>query len=620
IQVMGITGLLPLLREAQRKGHVKEFSGQTVGVDSYIWLYRGAFACASDLAMGNATTKYITFFMNRARMLRHYGVEPYFVFDGGPLPSKRETELERQRNRELRRKQGVELWAKGRRKEAFEMFQRCVEATPEMARAVIVELKAEGFKYVVAPYEADAQLAFLEAQGMITASISEDSDLIVFGCKRIIFKLDQYGEATVFDRARLDKAKAVKIGGWSDSKIRQMCILSGCDYAASVPRVGLKTAYQYTARSTDIRMAVGLMRADGLSVPDGYEDDAVRADLTFRFQHVYDPQTQTMVHVSQPSGADAAPAVNDMPFIGALLEPAVVHAVAMCSIDPFSYLPFGNAIATAAAAAAPSSSSFSSSGTAAALTAEPSCTPAAKSSSPATAKAISRTRSLLNFWAQPTGPKPNNRTPPTASVARPLKQETVAIISNHELQDEEGVVTRFRSKQAARTTVESTGKQSRFFAKPPPPLLPASAASVEPSQYVEASQISSSSSSNNTTAMTETQLSEASQFSINESDDTTSVSLMTTGSAQVVAAAAALSQASTACGGLFDLSSSQLGTKVFAREENSSGSKNAEPDSVLTLGRRDSPPKRNYYLFDSIQNKDSKVPKWAASPVYRKGK
>ncbi|KAJ2393756.1 hypothetical protein GGI23_004973 [Coemansia sp. RSA 2559] len=118
--------------------------------------------------------------------------------------------------------------------------------------------------------------------------------------------------------------------------------------------------------------------------------------------------------------------------------------------------------------------------------------------------------------------------------------------------------------------------------------------------------------------MTETQFSEASQFSINESDDPTSVSLMTTGSTQV-AAAAAFSQASTACGDLLDLSSPQLGTKVFARVENSSGSKSAEPDSsLLMLGRCDNPPKRNNYLFDSIQNKNSKVPKWAASPVYRK--
>ncbi|KAJ2765219.1 Rad2 nuclease, partial [Coemansia nantahalensis] len=57
---MGIAGLLPLLSEAQRKGHVKEFAGQTVGVDSYIWLYKGAFSCAVEVGLGTATTKYVT--------------------------------------------------------------------------------------------------------------------------------------------------------------------------------------------------------------------------------------------------------------------------------------------------------------------------------------------------------------------------------------------------------------------------------------------------------------------------------------------------------------------------------------------------------------------------------
>jgi exonuclease-1 len=40
-------------------------------------------------------------------------------------------------------------------------------------------------KYVVAPYEADAQLAFLEKTGTIDAIMTEDSDLLVFGCKRV---------------------------------------------------------------------------------------------------------------------------------------------------------------------------------------------------------------------------------------------------------------------------------------------------------------------------------------------------------------------------------------------------------------------------------------------------
>ena len=44
-----------------------------------------------------------------------------------------------------------------------------------------------------APYEADAQLAYMLAHGYADAVVTEDSDLLVFGAKEIIFKLDKFG-------------------------------------------------------------------------------------------------------------------------------------------------------------------------------------------------------------------------------------------------------------------------------------------------------------------------------------------------------------------------------------------------------------------------------------------
>lgn len=38
---------------------------------------------------------------------------------------------------------------------------------------------------MVAPFEADAQLAFLSLEGFADVVISEDSDLLVFGCKQV---------------------------------------------------------------------------------------------------------------------------------------------------------------------------------------------------------------------------------------------------------------------------------------------------------------------------------------------------------------------------------------------------------------------------------------------------
>ena len=48
---MGITGLLPFLKEAQREVNVNSFKGRKVAVDAYCWLHRGAYSCAMQLVM-----------------------------------------------------------------------------------------------------------------------------------------------------------------------------------------------------------------------------------------------------------------------------------------------------------------------------------------------------------------------------------------------------------------------------------------------------------------------------------------------------------------------------------------------------------------------------------------
>jgi exonuclease-1 len=39
----------------------------------------------------------------------------------------------------------------------------------------------------VAPYEADAQLAYLNKIGVAQVIITEDSDLLLFGCEKVYF-------------------------------------------------------------------------------------------------------------------------------------------------------------------------------------------------------------------------------------------------------------------------------------------------------------------------------------------------------------------------------------------------------------------------------------------------
>lgn len=57
---MGISGLLPFLKDAIETVHLKQLEGYVVAVDTYCWIYKGAFSVAEQLGMGQNTDGYIT--------------------------------------------------------------------------------------------------------------------------------------------------------------------------------------------------------------------------------------------------------------------------------------------------------------------------------------------------------------------------------------------------------------------------------------------------------------------------------------------------------------------------------------------------------------------------------
>ena len=134
-------------------------------------------------------------------------------------------------------------------------------------------------EYVVAPYEgsclfycihryliftmfihlADAQLARLFKQRVIDFVITEDSDMIQYGVRRIFFKFSlrsrapkgyQAGEGDYLDMDELGRRRARKgdvckfFKKHSDDLriIVQACVFAGCDYSASVYGISAKTA------------------------------------------------------------------------------------------------------------------------------------------------------------------------------------------------------------------------------------------------------------------------------------------------------------------------------------------------------------------------------------------
>jgi exonuclease 1 len=267
-------------------------------------------------------------------MLIYFGVTPYLVFDGDNLPSKACTESERAKRREESKRRGMELYKANKVSQAYPEFQKAVDVTPYMARQLIEELKKMNIQYVVAPYEADAQLAYLEKKGIIDGILSEDSDLLVYGAKRLITKLDQHGDCIEISRSDFASCRDMTLAGFTDADFRLMAILSGCDYLASINKVGLKTAHTYVRKYKKVEKILRMLQFEQkFTVPTSYLEHFYEAERTFLHHRVFCPQERKLVLFTE---LEEGMKVEDMPFLGKDVIPTIAIGVACGDLDPMT--------------------------------------------------------------------------------------------------------------------------------------------------------------------------------------------------------------------------------------------------------------------------------------------
>ncbi|RHY12882.1 hypothetical protein DYB25_012913, partial [Aphanomyces astaci] len=240
--------------------------------------------------------------MERVGLLIKCGIIPYIVFDGGYLPMKKLKEDERRLSREKHREAGLAYLKANKLDLARQSFVKAVDVSPSMAHRVIQRLQETGVKYMVAPYEADAQMAYLVRTGAVDAVISEDSDCLPYGCHHVLFKMDAPGNVEVIQAAHLALNTTLSFVGFTDD------------------------------------MVVRALRLEGkLPITKTYEADVARARLTFRHQRVYDPVSQTLTHVTPlPASLDG----QDTDFLGPVISTELARGIAEGHIDPITGKPF----------------------------------------------------------------------------------------------------------------------------------------------------------------------------------------------------------------------------------------------------------------------------------------
>lgn len=234
----------------------------------------------------------------------------------------------------------IELMRKGKHSEARNYLRRCVDVTHEMALQLIQACRQINVDCIVAPYEADGQLAYLCKIGIADCVITEDSDLVLFGCQQILFKMDLFGNGNLVDATKLHLAMGCREDKFTMEKFRFMCILSGCDYVDSLPGIGLAKACKFMLKTEETDMMRALDKIPAylnmrqLTVTEEYKLSVLKADATFQHMVVYDPLQRKQVRLYDPNetGIDIELCCN----AGVLLDDDTALNLAVGNLNPFS--------------------------------------------------------------------------------------------------------------------------------------------------------------------------------------------------------------------------------------------------------------------------------------------
>ncbi|KAL6575151.1 Rad2 nuclease [Orobanche minor] len=168
------------------------------GIDASIWM----FDYLEEANVSNMSCvdgqKLVDYFMKKAKRLRDSHVPvAIFVFDGNFL----------------RRWSNYDRRSKTKNEHLSTVGGRTM---PDLIFDIIQELQEVWGvgSYLVAPYEADAQLVYLFETGRINVVITKDSDFIAYCCPR--------------------RTRSKYLPQLNNEQILQLCLLRGCDYVPGV--------------------------------------------------------------------------------------------------------------------------------------------------------------------------------------------------------------------------------------------------------------------------------------------------------------------------------------------------------------------------------------------------
>ena len=147
-------------------------------------------------------------------------------------------------------------------------------------------------------------------EGIADFALSEDSDLITYGCPKLLMKLNFSGYCKVFSQTDFQDNKTLQ----TDKNLRvmqkmtreqfvQVCIMAGCEYLPSIQQVGIKVALKHFEKfGFEIEKVLEGMKTNKTfsgRIPENYLQALRKVQTLFFYQTVYDTRTQSLTSLEK---------------------------------------------------------------------------------------------------------------------------------------------------------------------------------------------------------------------------------------------------------------------------------------------------------------------------------
>ena len=211
---------------------LKQLSGKKIAIDISIYMYK--------YASENGLIENIYLLLS---VLRHYNIIPIFIFDGKAPDEKKELLQKRKEDKKAAEEEYAILQNKLVINENMDEIEKQEIITNmdllkkkfvnisrkdiEMVKRLI---RAYGATYYDAPGESDEICALLTIKGKVWATMSEDMDMFVYGCPRVI----RYTSLLNHTAVLYDTKNILELLGITQKDLREICVLSGTDYNSVV--------------------------------------------------------------------------------------------------------------------------------------------------------------------------------------------------------------------------------------------------------------------------------------------------------------------------------------------------------------------------------------------------